>query len=74
MWDATTGNYVLDDTVAIDGSTDKLSSIAGAKQLSGDASNLTRRNTYVLAKKRGAGWEQAYAATAAASQLLMLIE
>lgn len=74
LWDATTGNYVLDDTVAIDGSTDKLSSIAGAKPLSGDASNLTRRNTYVLAKKRGAGWEQAYAATAAASQLLMLIE
>lgn len=28
----------------------------------------------MLARKRGAGWEQAYAATVAASQLLMLIE
>ena len=53
---------------------DVLSSIANAKPISGLTQNLTRANTRKLAQKRGAGWEQAYAATIAASQLLMLIE
>lgn len=70
--------YILNDeqtadfTVGTDG--DKLSSIANAKPISGLTQNLTRKNTRILAQNRGKGWEQAYAATIAASQLLMLIE
>lgn len=74
LFDTSANAYILDDTVAADTANDKLSSIAGAKPLSGNVANLTRANTRLLARKRGSGWEQAYAATAAASQLLMLIE
>lgn len=51
-----------------------LCSIANVKPMSGLNQNLTRANTRFLAHNRGSGWEQAYAATASASQLLMLIE
>lgn len=51
-----------------------LCSIANAKPASGLNQSLTRANTRKLAQKRGSGWEQGYAATAAASQLLMLVE
>lgn len=74
LYDTSANAYILDDTVAADTTADKLSSIAGTKPLSGSVSDLTRAKTRLLAEKRGAGWEQAYAATAAASQLLMLIE
>ena len=74
LWDSSADAYILDDTVVEDTATDKLSSIAGTKPLSGNVARLTRENTRLLAQKRGKGWEQAYAATAAASQLLMLIE
>lgn len=74
LWDSSADAYILDDTVAEDTATDKLSSIAGTKPFSGNVARLTRENTRLLAQKRGKGWEQAYAATAAASQLLMLIE
>lgn len=74
LWDSSADAYILDDTVVEDTATDKLSSIAGTKPLSGSVARLTRENTRLLAQKRGKGWEQAYAATAAASQLLMLIE
>lgn len=74
LWDSSADAYILDDTVVEDTATDKLSSIAGTKSLSGNVARLTRENTRLLAQKRGKGWEQAYAATAAASQLLMLIE
>ena len=53
----------------------KLASIAGAKPISGVASQvLTRKNTRNFAHKRGNGWEQSYAATMACTQLLFLIE
>lgn len=51
-----------------------LSSISGVKPASGSNVVLTMANTRKLAENRGSGWEQTYAATAAASQLLMLIE
>lgn len=51
-----------------------LSSISGVKPASGLSQNLTRANTRKIAQNRGKGWEQSYAATIAASQLLMLIE
>lgn len=74
LFDSSANAYILDNAQVADFAADKLSSIAGTKPAGGDTQNLTRANTRLLARKRGSGWEQAYAATAAASQLLMLIE
>lgn len=74
LFDTSANAYILDNAQVADFAADKLSSIAGTKPASGDTQNLTRANVRLLAQKRGKGWEQAYAATAAASQLLMLIE
>ena len=74
LFDTSANAYILDDAQVADFAADVLCSIANAKPASGLQQNLTRANTRKLAQKRGAGWEQAYAATIAASQLLMLIE
>ena len=74
LCDISSGNYILDDAQVADFSMNSLSSIANAKPVSGLTQNLTRANTRLLARNRGKGWEQSYAATIAASQLLMLIE
>ena len=74
LFDSSANAYILDNAQVADFAADKLSSIAGTKPAGGDTQNLTRANVRLLAQKRGKGWEQAYAATAAASQLLMLIE
>lgn len=74
LFDTSANAYILDNAQVADFAADKLSSIAGTKPAGGDTQNLTRANVRLLAQKRGKGWEQAYAATAAASQLLMLIE
>ena len=74
LWDNSANAYILDDSATFDTANDMLSSIANAKPISGLGKSLTRKNTRLLAEKRGSGWEQAYAATVAASQLLMLIE
>ncbi len=52
----------------------KLSSIANAKPASGLTQQLTRRNCGITAENRGTGWSQEYGATAAATQILMLVE
>ena len=74
LFDTSANADILDNAQVADFAADKLSSIAGTKPAGGDTQNLTRANVRLLAQKRGKGWEQAYAATAAASQLLMLIE
>ena len=74
LWDASAAAYILDDGATADFANDMLCSIANAKPASGLTNSLTRANTRLIAKKRGAGWEQAYAATVCASALLMLIE
>ena len=74
MYDASAAAYILDDSQVADFTADMLSSIANAKPLSGLTQSATRANVRKLAEKRGSGWEQAYAATVSASQLLMLIE
>lgn len=74
LYDASAGTYILDDAQVADFTADMLSSIVNAKPASGLTQNLTRANTRKLAQKRGSGWEQSYAATVAASQLLMLVE
>lgn len=74
IYDVSTGNYVLNDEQLADFDNDMLSSIAGAKPVSGLTQNLTRANVRKLAQKRGAGWQQSYAATISATQLLFLVE
>lgn len=74
LFDTSANAYILDDAQVADFAADVLCSIANAKPASGLQQNLTRANTRKLAQNRGKGWEQAYAATIAASQLLMLIE
>ena len=74
LYDASAAAYILDDAQVADFSADMLSSIAAVKPMSGLTQNLARANTRKLANNRGKGWEQAYAATVAASQLLMLVE
>lgn len=77
LYDVSASAYILDDSQVADFTKttgDKLCSIANAKPISGLAQNLTRRNCGVLAENRGAGWYQSFAASAAATQLLYLIE
>lgn len=74
LFDTSANAYILDDAQVADFAADVLCSIANAKPASGLQQNLTRANTRKLAQNRGKGWEQAYAATIAASQILMLIE
>lgn len=77
-YDVSEDAYVLDDGGSVDFTVttgDKLASIAGAKPTSGNTNTgATRAGFRKLAENRGSGWEQQYAATAAASQLLMMIE
>lgn len=74
LYDASANAYVLNDEQVADFNNDMLSSIAGVKPISGLTQDLTRSNIRKLAQKRGAGWQQAYAATFAATQLLFLVE
>lgn len=74
LWDASAAQYILNDAQVADFTTDMLSSIANAKPISGLTQSLTRGNTRKLAQKRGAGWQQGYGQTAAATQLLFLVE
>lgn len=74
LYDSSASAYILDDSQVADFAADLLCSIANAKPLSGLTQNVTRANVRKLAEKRGSGWEQAYIATASASQMLMLIE
>lgn len=74
LYDSSASAYILDDSQVADFAADLLCSIANAKPLSGLTQNAIRANIRKLAEKRGSGWEQAYIATASASQMLMLIE
>lgn len=77
LFDVSASAYILDDAQIGDFTVttgDKLSSIANAKPASGLTQSLTRPNTRIVAQNRGIGWQQAYAATVGASQLLFMIE
>ncbi|WP_242945194.1 phage tail-collar fiber domain-containing protein [Oribacterium sp. C9] len=77
-YDVSESAYVTDDGGSVDftaSTGDMLASIAGAKPTSGlTNAGATRAGFRTLAENRGTGWEQQYAATASASQLLMMIE
>lgn len=74
LWDASAAQYILNDAQVADFTADMLSSIANAKPISGLTQSLTRGNTRKLAQKRGAGWQQGYGQTVAATQILFLVE
>ena len=74
LYDTSASSYILDDAQIADFATDKLSSVSGTKPASGVTQNLTRANSRKLANNRGVGWNQSYAATVAATQLLFSIE
>lgn len=74
IYDNSASAYITDDSAGVDFAEDMLSSIGGVTPVSGTNNALTRANARLASHNRGSGWEQAYAATVAASQLLMLIE
>lgn len=77
IYDKSAEAYLLADEQIADFTVttgDKLSSIAYAKPASGLTQDLTRAKTRIIANNRGTGWNQAYAATVAATQLLFAIE
>lgn len=77
LYDVSASAYILNDSQVADfaaSTGDKLCSIANAKPISGSTQNLTRANTRALARNRGTGWQQAYAASIAATQMLFMIE
>lgn len=74
LYDVSASSYITNDSQVADFNNDKLSSIAGVRPMSGSEQELTRANARKLAHNRGAGWEQSYLATVAATQLLMIIE
>lgn len=77
LYDVSASAYILNDAQVADFTSstgDKLCSIAGAKPLSGLTQDATRRKVGILAENRGSGWLQSFAASAAATQMLFLIE
>ncbi len=77
VYDVSAAAYILDDAQIADFTAttgDKLSSIANAKPASGLTQNLSLVNMRTLAHNRGIGWEQIYATTISASQILMAVE
>lgn len=74
LYDTSAKVYILDDSQVADFDNDVFCSIANAKPMSGLTQNATRSNVRKLAQNRGSGWEQSYAATVSASQMLMLVE
>ena len=77
LYDVSASAYILNDAQVADFTAttgDKLSSITNSKPISGLTQDLTRAKTRILANNRGTGWQQAYAATIAATQMLFMIE
>ncbi|RBR36019.1 hypothetical protein [Enterococcus cecorum] len=74
LYDVSANAYILNDEQVADFNNDMLSSIAGAKPISGLTQDAHRANMRKLAQNRGTGWQQSYAATYAATQLLFLVE
>lgn len=74
VYDTSETNYMLYDNNGIDFNADKLSSIAGAKPLSGANNTLNIENAEKLATNRGDGWHIMNMAAESAQQLLQLVE
>ena len=73
-YDTSAGSYIKDDAAGIDFAADKLSSIAGAKPLSGEKNNLTIANAEKLAQNRGDRWHITSIKACSVDQMLALVE
>ena len=73
-YDVSNNSYLLRDDAGIDFNNDKLSSIAGAKPLSGERNSLTIANAEKLAKNRGEGWHILNSKACSIDQMLSLVE
>jgi len=74
IFDTSADAYLLDDSQVMAYTTDKFSSIAGAKPASGTTQNLTRPNVNQMCMNRGAGWYSENIKATSANQMLMIIE
>ena len=68
------GTYVLDDAQTVNLTNDKLSSIAGAKPISGESQAFTVSAATKMASNRGQGWQITNLPFEALNQILMSIE
>ena len=76
-YDVSNSSYITNDSQTVDftaNTGDKLSSIANVKPMSGLTQQLTRPNSEIIAKNRGAGWHAYGIKQASANQMLMFIE
>lgn len=74
IFDASANSYITNDSVTVDYSADKLSSIAKAKPASGITNNFTRANGRKLGNNRGTGWAQCDFLIDTMTQWLFLVE
>lgn len=74
LYDVSASSYITDDSQVADFTSDRLSSIANVKPMSGLTQNLTRWNIEQLARNRGSGWHNITVQMECADMLLMMIE
>lgn len=73
-FDTSENQYITNDGSGVDFNTDKLSSIANAKPISGERNSLTITNAERLATNRGEGWHIANLKVYSIDQMLSMIE
>ena len=73
-FDISNNTYNLNDSQNVDFANDLLSSIAGAKPISGTSQAFNVVNAEQLANNRGAGWHLTNLAAESLNQMLMIIE
>lgn len=74
IYDASAGEYLLNDEQVMNTGEDKFSSIAGARPASGSSQNLTRPNIEAMAQNRGTNWHGDLIKQVSVEQMLMIIE
>lgn len=74
VYDSSAGAYDLNDSITIDFNNDKLSSISGAKPVTGVRNNLNIIAAEQLANNRGEGWHITNMAFESANQMLEMVE
>lgn len=74
VYDTSAHEYDLNEEIIIDFDNDKLSSIAGAKPVTGVKNELTVSTAEKLAKNRGSGWHITNMAMESATQMLEIVE
>lgn len=73
-YDVSAEAYNKTDASGVDFNADKLSSIAGAKPISGERNSLTVANAEKLATNRGTGWHILNSKVCSIDQMLSLVE